>query len=315
MKLLADIAKTWSGRTGKMSGAVAVLIALQGIGNMASAQEAAAGESTATIGSQMDVTMLIALSIMLIVAILVLFASIYALYALNLVLNKEKAQSGVVDTESFWSKINKRFGAGKLLPVDREKEIMLDHDYDGISELNNHMPPWLRYLFYATIIFGAAYMVHYLVLDTGKTQLEEYHEELAEAEKLATERKLLAGSSIDENSVVFNQDAAALEAAHKLYIENCSACHGADGGGGVGPNLTDEYWLHGGSIQDVFKVIKYGVQQKGMIPWEDKLNPEEIQNVASYILTLQGTTPEEPKEPQGEKYEREQAEEQAVSSL
>src|SRR5690606_36947530 len=96
---------------------------------------------------------------------------------------------------------------------------------------------------------------------------------------------------------------AALEEAKTLYVQNCAACHGADGGGTVGPNLADEYWLHGGTVQDVFRVIKYGVQEKGMIPWQDKLNPEQIQIVASYILSLQGTTPASAKEPQGEKVE------------
>src|SRR5690606_20405584 len=175
---------------------------------------------------------------------------------------------------------------------------------DGISELDNHMPPWLKYTFYGTIGFAVVYVMHYLVLGTGALQLDEYQAELAEAEALKEERSLLATSSIDENTAVLVSGDAELENGELLYVQNCSPCHAKDGGGTVGPNLTDEYWIHGGSVKDIFSVIKYGVQEKGMIPWEGKLNPEEIQNVTSYIITLQGTTPANPKEPQGEKYER-----------
>lgn len=278
-----------------------LLSVLSGYAVNAQGKEDVAGPSSA--GIESNVTMFIALCILLLVAVLVLITCLYALYALNLILGKEREKAGSEASEGFWSRINRKFGAGELLPVSREEEIMMDHSYDGISELNNHMPPWLKYLFYATIIFAVVYTVNYLVLDTGKSQIEEYHEELAEAERQAEEQKLLAGNSIDESSVVFTTEAAHLENGKKIYADNCSACHRADGGGSVGPNLTDEYWLHGGSIQDVFKVIKYGVQEKGMIPWQDKLTPEDIQNVASFILTLQGTAPEGAKEPQGEKYE------------
>jgi cytochrome c oxidase cbb3-type subunit III len=102
--------------------------------------------------------------------------------------------------------------------------------------------------------------------------------------------------------VVFDDTPAAIAAGQSIYSANCVACHAADGGGGVGSNLTDEYWKHGGSINDIFKVIKYGVVEKGMIPWQDQLSPEEMQQVASFIKTLQGTTPANPKVAEGERY-------------
>lgn len=260
--------------------------------------------------------LLIVLGVLMIITILVLLICIYVLYALNQIAEEGKPTDGTtIEKVGLWTKLNQKFGSGKLLPVEQEEEIMLDHSYDGITELNNHMPPWLKYLFYATIVFAVAYVLHYMVLGTGKLQIQEYEEELAEAEKMANERSLLASNSIDEHNAVLVTDEASLEKAKALYIQNCAACHAADGGGTVGPNLVDEYWIHGGSVQDIFRIIKYGVQEKGMIPWHDKFTPEEIQNISSYILTLQGTTPANPKAPQGEKYEADDASEDALSAL
>lgn len=247
---------------------------------------------------------------LLLVTVLILLVCIYILYCLKVIMAppKEEVKSlatenkAVVAHESFWVKLNKRFGSGNLLPVEKENEIMMDHAYDGITELDNHMPPWIKYTFYATIIFAVVYVLNYLVVGTGTLQIEEYNQELAEAEASAQSRQDLAANDLNESNVTLISDATALEGAKAIFIQNCAACHGKDGGGTVGPNLTDEYWLHGGDVKDVFKIIKYGVQEKGMIPWDGKLKPEEIQGVASYILSLQGTVPENPKEPQGEKF-------------
>lgn len=162
------------------------------------------------------------------------------------------------------------------------------------------MPPWLQWVFIGTIAFAVVYFVHYSVLGNGPTGVEEYEEELR-LEAIAAEYRqanMLAG--IDENTVVFDGSATAVNAGRTIFETNCAACHASDGGGGVGPNLTDAYWIHGGSISDVFRIIKYGVVEKGMIPWQDQLSPEQIQQVSSFILTLKGTTPAIPKAPQGE---------------
>lgn len=180
---------------------------------------------------------------------------------------------------------------------------MLDHNYDGIVELDNFMPPWLKYLFYSTILFAVVYVFNYLVLGFGKTQIEEYEEELRVAAVRAEERMTLAEAEIDETTVQFDASGPSIRAGQTLYEGNCAACHAMDGGGGVGPNLTDEYWIHGGSIEDVFSVVKYGVIEKGMVPWQDQMSPLEMQQVSSYVLTLVGTTPSNPKEPQGELFE------------
>lgn len=280
--------------------------------NLANAQDdSAVKEGFLSNLNETEIVLLIAMGVLIALTLLIVVVFIYVLSVFRLLqADQQKSVAGAAhekEKESFWKRFNKRFISGDLLPVEQEKEIMMDHEYDGIYELNNSMPPWLKYLFYATIAIAFFYVMHYLVLDTGKLQIEEYEEELALAEEEAASRTLLAGSSIDENNVVFVTDEAVLGEAEALYLQNCAACHGADGGGTVGPNLTDEYWLHGGSIQDVFKVIKYGVQEKGMIPWQGKLSPEEMQNMASYVLSLQGTTPASPKEPQGEKFEMETA--------
>ena len=180
-------------------------------------------------------------------------------------------------------------------------ENLLDHEYDGIMELDNDLPPWWLYMFYGTIIASVIYVVAYFGL--GKfNQIDELNTEYAVAEEQIAKFKAANGPGIDETSVVLATDAAQLEDGKAIYTKNCVACHAANGGGGVGPNFTDNAWIHGSSINDVFKIIKYGVPEKGMIPWESQLNPEQIQNVASYILTeFKGKNVEGGKEPQGDK--------------
>lgn len=189
---------------------------------------------------------------------------------------------------------------GISVAVHDEKQILIDgHDYDGIQELDNRMPPWLQSLFYATIVFAIIYSIYYFG-GLGDMQIAELDKEIAsaEAEKKAYMEKV--GASMDENSVALLTDNAGIDQGKKIFQEKCTACHGTEGGGSVGPNLTDEYWLHGGGIHNVFKVIKYGVPEKGMISWEKQLSPTDIQKVASFVLSLKGTKPANAKEPQGE---------------
>jgi cytochrome c oxidase cbb3-type subunit 3 len=180
-------------------------------------------------------------------------------------------------------------------------ENLLDHDYDGIMELDNNLPPWWLYMFYGTIIFSIIYSFYFFGMGDFNQQ-DELNTEIAVAEAQIAKYKEKNGPGIDENSAVLLTDATQLEDGKAIYTKNCVACHAANGGGGVGPNLTDDAWLHGNTINDLFKVIKYGVPEKGMIPWESQLNPEQIQNVASFILTeFKGKNVEGGKEPQGEK--------------
>ncbi|AFL86251.1 cytochrome c, mono- and diheme variants family [Belliella baltica DSM 15883] len=250
-----------------------------------------------------QLTLLVILAVVLGVILLLLVLMIYLMSFMVTVFKKENPETA--NEPSWWDEFKLKYIVGRMKPVGgkEEKEMMLDHSYDGIVELDNHMPPWLANVFYLSIAFAVAYFTYYSVLGLGKSQIEEYQEELQIAAVEAEKYKLLALSSIDETSVVFDSSTPAINSGKTIYDTNCAACHAADGGGGIGPNMTDEYWIHGGSIADIFKVVKYGVVEKGMVPWQDQLSPEEMQNVSSYILTLQGTTPANPKEPQGEKYE------------
>ncbi|MFC4873672.1 cbb3-type cytochrome c oxidase N-terminal domain-containing protein [Negadavirga shengliensis] len=263
---------------------------------------------------EMDRNQMVLLVIIGVTLVLILFLMLVMLYLLSFLRSVLRKNTSAEETApSWWQRFNERFVSGKMKPIDEEKEIALDHSYDGIVELDNFMPPWLKWLFYATIAFGIVYFFNYSVFQIGKTQIQEYEEELRLAALQEEERKAFNLTGIDETNVQFDASGPSLKAGQTLYEGNCAACHAADGGGGVGPNLTDEYWLHGGSINDVFRIIKYGVVEKGMIPWNDQLSPEQMQQVASYILTMQGTTPANPKEPQGERYES--AIEQPVDAL
>ena len=195
-------------------------------------------------------------------------------------------------------------------PIEEEKDIMIDHEYDGIVELDNPVPIWFNALFYGTIIFGLIYILVYHVFGWGMNQDQEYVHELAQAEKAKQEYLSKAANLVDESSVEYN--AALAPAGKAIFTANCAACHGANGEGTIGPNLTDRSWLHGGEIKDIFKTVKYGVPEKGMVPWEQTLTPGQIAEVSSYIISLRDSNPANPKGAEGTaivKYESENAEE------
>ncbi|WP_034059211.1 cbb3-type cytochrome c oxidase N-terminal domain-containing protein [Lacinutrix jangbogonensis] len=184
--------------------------------------------------------------------------------------------------------------------MEEEHEIILDHDYDGIKELDNDLPPWWVYMFYATIIFAVVYWVRFEVVN-DYSQAEEYDIAVAEAKAEIEEWKKTAKDLVDVNSVILLTDASDLKAGQNIFTTNCVACHKADGGGGIGPNLTDKHWISGGGIKDVFRTISEGGRAgKGMISWKSELKPAEMAQVASYVLTFQGTTPAEPKVAEGD---------------
>lgn len=186
--------------------------------------------------------------------------------------------------------------------VEDEESILLDHDYDGIRELDNNLPPWWKYGFYLTIVVSVVYIFHYHINGSGDLQTAEYEKEMAAAKLEVEENMKNSANKVDENSVTLSTDAKDLASGKDVFIASCAACHGKAGEGGVGPNLTDEYWLHGGSIQDIFKSIKYGWTEKGMKSWKEDLSPVQISQLSSFIMSLKGTNPSNAKAPQGDLY-------------
>lgn len=236
------------------------------------------------------------IGIIVILTIVLLMVVFTLLKVVQVIKAEQEGVKKYEDDRSGWEKLL------SLKPLAAEKDIELDHDYDGIKELNNPIPPWFNVLFYGTIIFAIFYLIIYHVTYMAPLQGKEYENELAQAEVQKQEYLKKAGNLIDENSVTLLSDKTKLEAGATTFIARCAACHGEKGEGKVGPNLTDEFWIHGGGIKNVFKTIKYGVPAKGMVSWQNTLNAAQIQEVASYVLTLQGTNPPGAKEPQGEKY-------------
>ncbi len=190
----------------------------------------------------------------------------------------------------------------KTKSITEEKNLELDHDYDGIKELDNDLPPWWVYLFYVTIIFSIVYLGRYHLFG-GDGQIQELEKEIAIAQKEIEEYKKTAPDLLTADQVVVSTDPADLAAGKSIFDLNCVACHRADGGGGIGPNLTDEYWILGGDIKDIFHTIMEGGRDgKGMVPWKTQIKPTDIAKVSSYIVSLQGTNPADAKAPEGDKF-------------
>jgi len=164
---------------------------------------------------------------------------------------------------------------------------LLDHDYDGIQELDNNLPRWWVWLFYITIVFSAVYMVYYHVAKAGDLQATEYVKEMKAGDAVKNAAVGQFESTIP--TLQPSTDGSVLEAGRQSYVKMCAPCHRVDGGGLVGPNLTDDYWIHGSTFADNVKVIWDGVPAKGMVTWKAVLKPNEIYAVASYIYTLRGT--------------------------
>jgi cytochrome c oxidase cbb3-type subunit 3 len=197
----------------------------------------------------------------------------------------------------------------KSKEVEEEHEIILDHNYDGIRELDNKLPPWWIWGFYATIVFAVVYLIRFEVIG-DYSQAEEYLAEVSEADKEIEAYLATVENIIDYETVVALEDERDIASGENVYVTNCVACHRVDGGGGIGPNLTDKHWILGGGIKNVFKTISEGGRPaKGMVSWKSDLSAKEMQQVASYVLTLQENNPADGKAPEGEIWEEEKTEE------
>ena len=255
------------------------------------------------------------LSFALITAIVMLAVAWVILSLIRTMLHLELKRKGIDPaTRSFAARWNRLWQkANYRVAIEEEESIMLDHNYDGIRELDNHLPPWWKGLFYGSIVFAFVYLIIYHVTDSAPLSHEEYAIAMEKAEEVRLAR--LANqpqAQIDEENVEPVTETALLAEGKTIFARNCAQCHKDLGEGGIGPNLTDAYWLHGGSMPDIYRTIKVGVTEKGMVPWEGVLSPTQIQNVASYILTLQGSNPPNAKAPQGELYVPPAPEEEAA---
>jgi len=242
-----------------------------------------------------------------VVIVLVAFVAIYLIKILNMLAaqaEQEKAETlglRYKPTVSWWQKFLETVNA--RVPMEKEKEIILDHNYDGIRELDNHLPPWWTWLFIGTIVFAVVYVIVYHFTDSLPLQEQEYQNELTLAE--AQTRKFQASQPlavIDENTLVYTADAESIGKGKVVYTNNaCGSCHRNDGGGNaIGPNLTDDYWIHGGDVKQVFLTVKNGVIEKGMPAWGKSMSPQDVKNVTFYVMSMLGTNPVDAKGPQGE---------------
>ncbi|WP_241789240.1 cbb3-type cytochrome c oxidase N-terminal domain-containing protein [Sphingobacterium rhinopitheci] len=261
---------------------------------------------------------------LLVVMLVLLFSALVVNKALKSILRitmpdaiLKEEENKIKQHEERKSKWNKRWlNIAGLRPIEEEKDLMMDHKFDGISELDNPVPMWFNALFYSTILFGLCYLLIYQVFGWGLNQDQEYVVEMEKAEIAKKEYLAKQANQIDEHSVVFSADFVA--AGKTLFMANCVACHGANGEGGIGPNLADRFWIHGGEVKDIFKTIKYGVPEKGMVPWEQTLTPGQIAEVTSYVVSLRDTKPANPKAPEGVEvaaYESESASVEADSTV
>ncbi|MFA9191014.1 cbb3-type cytochrome c oxidase N-terminal domain-containing protein [Flavobacterium sp. FZUC8N2.13] len=217
---------------------------------------------------------------------------------------KLAAQENLKLKDKVWFK-NLMSKLTRTVPIENEASLLLNHDYDGIKELDNNLPPWWVYSFYACIVFAAVYLVRFEVLGADNQEME-LKKELAQAKIEVAEYMKNAPDLMDEKTVTQLTDAPDLAIGKTLFENNCAACHRADGGGQIGPNLTDDNWILGGGIKNIFHTISNGGRDgKGMISWKGTLKPKEIQKVSSYIMSLRGSNPKDAKASEGEIWEEE----------
>ena len=231
------------------------------------------------------------------VIIIFFFTFLIRRFSAELLPQKKVAPAKASKFKAWWARLDKKLT--RATPVEKEADVMLDHDYDGIRELDNALPPWWKYGFYITIGVAIVYLLNFHVFGYGKNPTQEYQ---AEMEQARIQKEIYESNNkdkIDENNVPM-ADAAGLAKAKEIFTTTCFACHGKLGEGGAGPNLTDDYWLHKGSLNDIYQSIKHGYPDKGMQSWSTVYTPKEISFLASYVKTLHGTNPPNAKAPQGD---------------
>lgn len=217
----------------------------------------------------------------------------------NVRIIKEKDEPEVAHA---FSKINSILT--NAVPIEKEAKIVLEHEYDGIRELDNNLPPWWVWMFFATVIFAVGYMIHYHVIKTGDLQIAEYNKDMKQSAQDVQDYLSKMAMNVDETTATLMTEESDLAAGKSIFANNCIACHKEKGEGNIGPNLTDEYWLISNDIKILFQTIKIGTAN-GMPEHASKLNPIQIQQVASFVLSLPYTPG---KDPEGKKMEKDNGE-------
>ena len=240
------------------------------------------------------------LSSVLLIEVIVIGFMMFSIRRIQAELLPQKEKQGSAAFKEWWSGLDKKIFT-KAVAVEKEADVMLDHDYDGIKELDNALPPWWKYGFIITIGIAIVYLLNFHVLGYGKNPTEEYQAEMVKAQEKLEAFEAKNVDRIDEANLKM-PETAGINAGKDIYASVCWTCHGKLGEGGAGPNLTDDFWIHKGSLTDIYKSIKIGYPDKGMQKREKNYSPKEINNLAGYIKTLRGTNPANPKAPQGELY-------------
>jgi cytochrome c oxidase cbb3-type subunit 3 len=187
------------------------------------------------------------------------------------------------------------------MPNKDDQDHLLEHSYDGIQEFDNPMPRWWVYIFWATIIFSILYWFNVPGIGIGKGRIADYDKAMAAAAAADSKRRASEPKSASPGQLAaMTKDASVLALGKQTFGQNCAACHRADAGGQIGPNLTDDYWLHGPALEQIHKTVADGVLEKGMPPWGKVLKPAQLDAVVAYVFTLRGTNPPSPKPPQGD---------------
>jgi cytochrome c oxidase cbb3-type subunit 3 len=261
----------------------------------------AIGQTKQAVDTIYNASHYLTIALMAVIAIEFLLIMFFASRILLLAKPDTQSEMRIPLSARIWTWFVSKWESSTFVPVEKEADIDLNHDYDGIRELDNVIPPWFTAAFVLSILFAGVYMYRYHIAKSAPMQIEElaianYQAELEHEAYLSTQL-----NSIDESNVSV-MTGADLEAGQKTFVAMCAVCHKPDGGGMVGPNLTDEYWIHGGSLVDIFKTIKYGVPDKGMISWKEQVSPVQIAQLSNYIRSLKGTNPPDAKAKQGDLY-------------
>ena len=297
----------WAKQLARKTGRGLVLIPLLLLASSDAQAQAYQGDG-GTISAYHTFWFLIALNLFLFVVILVQVNLVKGITRAVTGADEVSSETAAVTGPTWEQRLMQRFT--RQVSIEKEQDILMHHEYDGIRELDNVLPPWWVWLFYGTIIWSVVYLVNVHVIDIWPDQRTEYTNEMAKAKEDIAIYTAKLGASVDENTIVASTDPGMIASGKAVFTQYCTPCHGADAAGSetsVSPNLTDNHWLHGGGAKNIFRTIKYGVPEKGMISWKSQLKPAEMASITNYILSLAGTGPATQKAPQGEVWKEEAA--------